>query len=89
MSKIKKLISTVWNKTDSNEHIYDIYVSEIEDLMKSYAEYYAKKCLEIAADNATGTPIYDYSNPYTAILLEDKVNIDVDSILNIKLPEHE
>lgn len=53
----------------------------LEDAMKEYAEYYAKKCLEISIENA----IYrtdGYGNTSTKF-------IDKDSILNIILPEHE
>lgn len=63
--------------------------SDMISAMKEYAEWYAKRCLEVAAENATGIPIYDYSNPYNVIVLEDRVNIDFDSILNIELPDHE
>lgn len=82
MTKIEELIDSLGNQYDWD----DIQVSQI---MREYAEFYAKKCLEIAAENATGTPKYDFSNPYTSTLIEDSVNIDENSILNIKLPEHE
>ena len=86
MSKIKELISKVWNNTDSNEHIYDIYVSDIEDLMKAYAEYYAQKCLEIAAKEASAN-----FECIGAVLGAENVSpyVEESSITGIKLPEHE
>lgn len=54
---------------------------EVESMMKEYAEWYAKKCLEIAAEKAKSiTDIDKYI--YGSI-------VDKDSILNIKLPEHD
>jgi len=49
----------------------------LEDCMREYAEWYAKECLKIVAENAKTVRCPDY----------DKVNKD--SILNIKLPEHD
>lgn len=46
--------------------------------MKEYAEYYAKKCLEITALNVDCGNIEDW-----------QYDIVRESILNIKLPEHE
>ena len=51
---------------------------EVESMMKEYAEWYAKKCLEIAADNAS---TYSDVGGYTFV--------DSRSILNIQLPEHD
>ena len=49
--------------------------------MKEYAEWYAKRCLEIAAENAESiTDIDKYI--YGSI-------VDKSSILNINLPNHE
>lgn len=87
MTKIEE-IAFKYTKSDYyNQQTFSFL--DVISAMKEYAEYYAEKCLEVAAENATGTPMYDYSNPYTTILLEDRVNINFDSILNIKLPDHE
>lgn len=51
----------------------------IESMMKDYAEWYAKQCLKIAADEA----IADMS------FMNATAWVDKDSILNIKLPEHD
>ncbi len=51
---------------------------EVESMMKEYAEWYAKKCLEIAVDNAE---TYTDRGGYTFV--------DGKSILNIKLPDHD
>jgi len=59
-------------------------LEDIERIMKEYAEYYAQKCLETAATEAKTELVVDFhvsNQPYS---------IDnMDSILNIKLPEHE
>lgn len=85
MNKIEKIIDSGFN----SDGFVTFERENLKVVIKEYAEWYAYKCLKIAAENATGTPAYDYSNPYTVILLEDKVNINENSILNIKLPEHE
>lgn len=63
--------------------------SGADDLIKAfqqYAESYARKCLEIAADEASvkneWNGDYDEYEQWATI-------VDTDSILNIKLPEHE
>ena len=74
------------------KEIIDHYVPPIcqgswyEDMMKEYAEYFAKKCLEIAAKEVT----FEYEEYYRdGDYYMDIVGIDSDSILNIKLPEHD
>lgn len=60
---------------------YKSDIELVENAMKEYAEYYAKRCLEIAADKAESiTDIDKYI--YGSI-------VNRDSILNIQLPEHE
>lgn len=58
---------------------YTDYDDCIDQCMKEYAEYYAKKCLEIAAVDAD---CYDRGYDLGH-------GVDPNSILNIKLPEHE
>ncbi len=57
---------------------YKSDIELVENAMKEYAEYYAKKCLEIAADKAECE-----CGGYIGSEIEPS------SILNIKLPEHE
>lgn len=58
--------------------MYCCYPVEVKEIMKEYAECYAKKCLEIASDTAT---IYHDVGGYSYI--------DQQSILNIELPDHD
>lgn len=64
---------------DCVKPIYSFWTT-LENGLKEYAEFYAKECLEVAAEEAnfmfTGDGPEDYE-------------IDKDSILNIKLPEHD
>lgn len=62
----------------------------IEEAMREYAEYYAKQCLMIAAENAK-----IINKQYIASHLNNKEpfysttqKIDKESIFNIELPKH-
>ena len=70
MSKIEEIIAKYNYNIDS-------FLS-VECMMRDYAEWYAKKCLEIAVDNAE---TYTDRGGYTFV--------DGKSILNIKLPDHD
>lgn len=69
----------------------------IESMMRDYADYYVKECLKIAAvcaklrvQGVTSLEEYKTDHIYSNDGLQDLyVDIDVDSILNIKLPEHD
>ncbi len=50
--------------------------------VKEYAEWYARQCLQIAADNATGRFETDTQGC-------EYIEINQESILNITLPPHE
>lgn len=71
--------------------------SHYEEMMKEYAEWYAKECLKIAAVSARlrvqgiiSLEEYKADHIYSNDGLQDLfVDIDVDSILNIQLPEHD
>lgn len=82
MTKLEEILEKNRLKTDHYaDQEFEAYgIVSIESAMKEYAEFYAKKCLEIAAKEAnfmfTGDGPEDYE-------------IDKDSILNIKLPEHD
>lgn len=55
-------------------------------MMKEYAEYYAKKCLEIAAENAETEVQWFYNRQDDE---ESHAVVNKESITNIQLPEHE
>lgn len=60
----------------------------VASAMKEYATWYAKECLKIAADKATTTlyiPVEDGCHDYKNMC----DIVDKDSILNIKLPDHD
>ena len=80
MSKIEELIESIRNKNTGYD-TQDFLDYSIERIMQEYAEYYAKKCLEIASNEARPKPEY----------FEGEIWYGVDSktITNIKLPDHE
>lgn len=55
-------------------------------MMKEYAEWYAKKCLEIAADNAE---IYEEGYYNRNDDPDYRWAVNKESITDIQLPEHE
>jgi len=69
----------------------------ITSAMEEYAEWYAKECLKIAAISArlrvqgvTTLEEYNTDHVYSNDGLQDLyADIDVNSILNIKLPDHD
>ncbi len=81
MNKIKELISNYWLDTDSSSLVHDLYVSDIEELMIEYAEWYAKQCLEIAAEKA--------ETEWGSGCDYDVKIVNKSTILNIELPNHE
>lgn len=70
---IKEVIHN--HNLDANRRYKD---GSIIDAMVEYADYYAKKCLKIAAEQA----IAEMS------MMKGECWVDKDSILNIKLPDH-
>lgn len=81
MTKIEELI-----QKHVDPHVFIKGYGGLEDAMKEYAEYYTRKCLEIVAKEASA----DFEC-IGAVLGAENVYpfVDKDSILNIKLPEHE
>lgn len=78
MSKIDGIIQSVDPNAINNwTHLDNWTLSDVEYCMKTYAEWYAKECLDQAAFNLIA-------------LLGRDVNpeVDLDSITNITLPEH-
>lgn len=67
------------NYTTGTVEIYWTLYASIQQCMKRYAEEYAKKCLEIAAENAVALE-RDYNDDW---------HVDTNSILNIELPSHD
>jgi hypothetical protein len=85
MSKIEKLIKKIKTKSlDYGIDVFDEY--QIEQIMQEYAEYYAKKCLEIAAENVELFQEGYYNRNDD---LDYKWSVDRESITKIQLPEHE
>lgn len=79
MTKINELIDSIWD--------FDGYSApHIRRIMKEYAEIYAEKCLEIAAENATCDELFRYGK-YDQEEVYFEVNYK--SITNITLPPHE
>lgn len=73
MTKIEEIIA---------KYNYNSSFLLIESMMRDYAELYAKKCLEKAAEQAVVFLPSHYG-------LHGTHNVDKESILNIKLPEHD
>ena len=87
------------------EEIINHYVPPIcqgdwyKEMMKEYAEYYAKKCLKIAAENAKlsvdnwvhpkGYPYLMVNQNPNRLEEENYFHVDQNSITNIQLPEHD
>jgi len=78
MTKLEEIIAKYNYDNDS-------FLS-IESMMRDYAEFYAKRCLEIAAEQVK----FEYGEfDVEGFTHKEIVGIDYGSILNIKLPEHE
>ncbi len=77
MNKIEEILIK-YKTHPSDLHLDDLIAADIVEMMKEYAEWYANQCLEIVAEKAT---IYYDIGGYSYI--------DQQSILNIKLPDHE
>lgn len=73
MTKVEELLDSIW-RNEEERYQYD----DIQHIMQEYAEYYAKKCLEIAVNEVDCGNVEDF-----------QYDIARESILNIKLPEHE
>lgn len=92
MTKLDKLI-------DAGFHADDFVTFEPKQLKKTiqkYAEYYAKQCLAIAAENATIKKEFTLGfgeNPVYFIKEDELSNYNLsvskESITNIELPEHD
>jgi len=72
MTKIEEILSAI-----DHNHPYLV----IQEMIKEYAEFYAQRCLEIAAEKAEMKQRVP-GNGYSLI-------VDKDSIINIKLPKHD
>lgn len=81
MTKLDEII-------DAGFHADDFVTFEPKQLKKTiqkYAEYYAKQCLAIAAENA----IIKTKELYYTQGEQPQYIVDKESITNIRLPEHD
>lgn len=88
MTKLEEILEKNRLKTDhyADQEFSDYGLFSVEAAMKEYSEWYAKKCLEIAAEEADVMEEWFYNR------VDDEDHrwvINKDSILNIKLPEHD
>lgn len=79
MSKIDEIIQSIDPHAINNYmHLDNWTLDDVEYCMKTYAEWYAKRCLDKAA--ADGVAFIGWGG---------YPEIDLDSITSITLPEHE
>lgn len=76
MTKIEKLLIDFEPNWQTDK--YELEIEDIKNICTEYAEFYAKKCLEIAINEINCGNAEDF-----------QYDIARKSILNIKLPEHE
>jgi hypothetical protein len=91
MSNIKELI-----QKHVDPHVFIKGYEGLEDAMKEYAETYVKKCLVEAArnvrildDGRDTEQAYVVIDAYDHFKRDKEFRVDIDSILTLKLPEHE
>ena len=99
MTKLEEILEKNRLKTDHYaDQEFEAYgIVSIESAMKEYAAVFSKEVLKIAAGSArlrvqgvTSLEEYYSDHIYSNDGLQDLfVDIDVNSILNIKLPEHD
>ena len=87
MSKIDELISSVsyvaFEEFGENRVVS---IEDASDIMKIYAEWYAKQCLNIAAENVR----FQYGDiDVEGIVHKEIVDLDYEKTFCFKLPEHE
>lgn len=98
MSKIDEIIRSIDPNAINNwAHLDNWVLDDVEYCMKTYAEWYAKRCLDQAAENANlrcqgVTSLEEFYN--LRIMTNDgfqdiMVDVNTESITNITLPEHE
>lgn len=84
MSKIDEIIRSVdANVSDNPIHLDNLVLDDVKYCMRSYAEWYAKKCLAIAADEA----MLNYETESGA--MRDEPVVEKSSIIDIIMPDHE
>lgn len=85
MTKIEELITSI-KETYGGMFSQEFDESDINRILKEYAEIYARKCLQIAAKEASAN-----FECIGAVLGAENVNpyVEEESILKIKLPEHD
>lgn len=88
MTKLEEILEKNRLKTDHYaDQEFEAYgIISIESAMKEYAERFAKECLEIAANEADVMEEWFYNRADDE---DHRWVINKDSILNIKLPDHD
>lgn len=96
MNKIEEIIRDLgYGPANVFTTRFSFEIEDIELICKKYAEYYAERCLEIAANEAkiqinSGTGIERVlSLSYSEYNILHECFIDDRTITNIKLPEHD
>lgn len=91
MTKIEEIIENNRLKTYhyADQDFVENGAKSITSAMKEYAEWYAKRCLEIAAKEAqiTSDETYEWQQIVNE-MGECPFYVDEDSIIDIILPEH-
>lgn len=83
MTKLEEILKEIFPSIAG--YTYD-HKDIIELKLREYAEFYAKKCLEIAANEAEVMEEWFYNRADDE---DHRWVINKDSILNIKLPDHD
>lgn len=84
MTKIEEIFKK-HNSGFSHLEQYPPWYVGIVEMMKEYAEWYAKECLKIAADSAIIDTEFIGDDTWAI----ETSFVDKESIIEIKLPEHE
>lgn len=97
MSKIDEIVRSVDPNVTDWMGLDNWTLNDVEYCMKTYAEWYAKRCLDQVAENANlrcqgVTSLEEFYN--LRIMTNDgfqdiMVDVNTESITNITLPEHE
>ena len=85
MTKIEQIFIR-YNIHPSDLHLDELIAVDIVEMMKEYAEYYAQKCLEVAAENVR----FQYGDiDVEGSAHKEIVDLDYEKTFGFKLPEHE
>ena len=84
MDNIDKIILKHFNPLEL--HKTSIYKFQVRNAMQEYAEQYANRCLEMAAEKSEIEEYWDYDYFDNE---RKYFRVDKESILTIELPDHE